>query len=103
MPRTHDHEDPIKTAGVRLADVAVEWFGDEAVALVIARERFVTLDRSGGEILDTALAALGGRALTPADVAAFLVGRYALTGDEAAAASERLVGDWLGCGILETA
>ncbi len=103
MPGTHDHEASIETPAVRLADVAVEWFGDEAVALVIARERFVTLDRSGGEILDAAVAALADKALRPVDVAAFLAGRYALTGDEAAAASERLVGDWLGCGILEPA
>jgi hypothetical protein len=103
MPGTHDHEAPIETPALRLADVAVEWFGDEAVALVIARERFVTLDRSGGEILGEAVAELAGKDLRPADIAAFLATGYALTPDEAAAAAERLVRDWLGCGILEPA
>jgi hypothetical protein len=103
MPSARDHEVTTETQALRLADVAVEWVGDEAVALVIARERFITLDRNGGEVLGEAIAALAGRDLRPADVAAFLAARYALAGDEAAAAAERLVGNWLGCGILEPA
>lgn len=98
--RSHDDAPVDDGAAFRLADVAVEWVADEAVAFVIPDERFVTLDTAGGELLEAALAELGDQELRAADVAAFLAVTYELDAPGATAAADRVAREWLGCGLL---
>jgi len=84
----------------RLADLALEWFDDVAVVFVIDDGRFVTLDRSGGELLEYLRANAASEPLRPAALARLLASHYALEPDEAADAARDLLAAWSCCGLF---
>ena len=83
-----------------LADLALEWFGDTAVVFLFNDERFVTVNRAAGELVELAAGALSGASLERASLARFLTDNYALDPAAAKAEAAGLMAAWLGCGIF---
>jgi hypothetical protein len=89
-----------QTRTVLLADLAVERFADAAVILLVASERFLTVNLAAADILEVMRTEYGVHPFEERQLAGLLMAHYELSEPDAGDAAGHLVSDWLAAGVL---
>jgi hypothetical protein len=81
-------------------DIAIEYFEQAAVIFLGAAETFLTVNEAAADLLGSLIAAFNLREFQHQTLVDLLLQQYDLEPLAAAGAAERLVAQWLACGIL---
>lgn len=97
----------IETAGSsKLAvapQLALEYFGQEALIFLVAQDTFITVNQPVAKLLELIMNIFGEAGFSEADLIEMIMEQYDLDHEEAVMEIKRLVSEWRNAGILISA
>ena len=81
--------------------IAVEHFDDRSLLLLGDTDQLVTLNRVGGDLIETMYGRIQERRFGLQDLARTIADRYELSLKQACREAENVLADWVTCGIVE--